>query len=96
MVKVLVIGGGYGGLRTVESLSKHEDIEITLVDQNPYHYLQTEAYGYIAGKFDVNDIAIDLSNWSLGFERVKFLQTTVTSVDFENRCIDYEDEKIFF
>lgn len=96
MVKVLVIGGGYGGLRTVESLSNHKNIEITLVDQNAYHYLQTEAYGYIAGKFDVHEIAINLSNWALGFERVTFLQTTVTSVDFENRCIDFNDTKIFF
>jgi len=58
--KVVVIGGGYGGLRAVECLSKSRDIDITLIDKNPYHYLQTEAYGYIAGRFDMHDVAIDM------------------------------------
>ncbi len=71
MKKVLVIGGGYGGLRAIETLSKYEDISITLIDKHPYHYLQTEAYGYIAGRFDVHEVAIDLKNWCEGFkERV--------------------------
>mgnify|MGYP002632216394 FL=1 len=48
MNKVLIIGGGYGGLRAIETLARYKDIEVTLVDKNPYHYLQTEAYGYIA------------------------------------------------
>ena len=48
MNKVLIIGGGYGGLRAIETLARYKDIEVTLVDKNQYHYLQTEAYGYIA------------------------------------------------
>jgi len=96
MKKVLVIGGGYGGLRAIESLQNQNDIEIILVDQNPYHYLQTEAYGYIAGKFDVHDIAIDLQSWCEGFQRVKFIQTKVTSLDFEANVVYSEDESISY
>jgi NADH dehydrogenase len=68
-IKVVVIGGGYGGLRAIEFLAKHENIEITLIDKNPYHYLQTEAYGYIAGRFDIHEIAIDLAKWCEGFKK---------------------------
>ena len=96
MNKVLVIGGGYGGLRAIESLQNQDDVEIILIDQNPYHYLQTEAYGYIAGKFDVHDIAIDLQSWCEGFSRVTFKQTKITSLDFENRVAYSEDENISF
>jgi len=87
MTKVVVIGGGYGGLRAIEGLQKNEDIEILLLDQNPYHYLQTEAYAYIAGKSDVHDIAIDLQSWCEGFQRVSFSQTKVESIDFEKKVI---------
>ena len=59
---VVIIGGGYGGLRAIENLAKYKDLEITLIDKNPYHYLQTEAYGYIAGRFDMHDVVIDLQN----------------------------------
>ncbi|OIP53884.1 MAG: pyridine nucleotide-disulfide oxidoreductase [Helicobacteraceae bacterium CG2_30_36_10] len=96
MNKVLVIGGGYGGLRAIESLQDQNDIEIILVDQNPYHYLQTEAYGYIAGQLDVHDIAIDLQSWCEGFKRVKFIQTKITSVDFKAKVVYSQDEEITF
>ena len=92
MKRVLVIGGGYGGLRAIEFLSKHKDIDIILIDKNPYHYLQTEAYGYIAGRFDVHDIAIDLNNWCRGFkERVRFVHEEVTAVDFDNQTVNINE-----
>ena len=92
MKKILVIGGGYGGLRAIESLAKYKDVEITLIDKNPYHYLQTEAYGYIAGRFDVHDIAIDLANWCHGFKgRVDFVQGNASYVDFEEKRVSVND-----
>jgi NADH:ubiquinone reductase (H+-translocating) len=94
MTKVVVVGGGYGGLRAIEGLVKNQNIEILLVDQNPYHYLQTEAYAYIAGKSDIHDIAIDLQSWCEGFERVTFMQTKVTSINFQERVITDEVESI--
>lgn len=96
MNKVLVIGGGYGGLRAIENLQSYADIEIVLVDQNPYHYLQTEAYGYIAGKIDVHDIAIDLQSWCEGFDNVTFKQMKITSVDFDAKVVNSEEESVSF
>lgn len=60
MIKVAIIGAGYGGLRAIENLVNNENISLYLFDENPYHYLQTEAYGYIAGRFDLHDVALDL------------------------------------
>lgn len=94
MTRVVVIGGGYGGLRVIEGLVKNEDIEITLIDLNPYHYLQTEAYAYIAAKSDVYDIAIDLQSWSEGFSKVKFVQMQVDSIDFEKKFVLGEKTQI--
>ncbi len=89
MKKVLVIGGGYGGLRTIETLAKYKDIDITLIDKNPYHYLQTEAYGYIAGQFDVHEVAIDLKNWCEGFKgKVAFIHEEVSAVNFESKRVN--------
>ena len=96
MIKIVVVGGGYAGLRAIERLEKNENIEIVLVDQNPYHYLQTEAYAYIAGKSDIHDIAIDLESWCEGFERVSFVQAEVTSVDFENKSVSSQEQKITY
>lgn len=97
MKKVVVIGGGYGGLRAIEMLSKYNDISITLIDKNPYHYLQTEAYGYIAGRFDVHEVAIDLKNWCDGFdERVNFINNEAIDINFEVKEVELNDETISY
>ncbi len=88
MKKVVVLGAGYGGLRAVENLVNHPHLEIMLIDQHPYHYLQTEAYGYIAGRFDLHDVAIDLTNWALGFRTpVTFVQEHIHTIDFDTHLL---------
>ncbi|WP_456323539.1 NAD(P)/FAD-dependent oxidoreductase [Hydrogenimonas sp.] len=88
MKHIVVAGAGYGGLRAVEKLAKISDIEITLLDENQYHYMQTEVYGYIAGTKDIDEIAIDLESWCNGFEReVKFMKAKVTNIDHHQRYV---------
>jgi NADH dehydrogenase len=97
MKKIIVIGGGYGGLRAVENLAGIDGIQVTLIDKHPYHYLQTEAYSYIAGRFNLHDIIIDLKNWCFGFKRgVEFIHDEVTLVDFENKRIHLSDTKLHY
>ena len=93
----MVIGGGYGGLRAIEFLAKHKNIEITLIDKNPYHYLQTEAYGYIAGRFDIYEIAIDLKKWCHGFSKnVNFIYEEATFIDYHNQIITTQNQEISY
>ncbi len=95
MRHVVVIGGGYGGLRAIEHLVKSSDLQITLIDKNPYHFMQTESYGYIAGRFDIADVALDLKHWCAGFgSRVKFIRDRIVSVDFRSNEVVGEKEKI--
>lgn len=95
--KVLVIGGGYGGLRAIESLCKYKDIDITLIDKNPYHYLQTEAYGYIAGRFDIHDVAIDLTNWCQGFKgRVHFVHGKACAINFQEKNVTVDKMHLLY
>jgi len=88
MIKVAIIGAGYGGLRAIENLVNNEKISLYLFDENSYHYLQTEAYGYIAGRFDLHDVALDLKNWCHGFKHpITFIQQKVNYIDSKNNLI---------
>ncbi len=89
--QVAIIGAGYAGLRAIEHLASDDRLCITLFDENPYHYLQTEAYGYIAGRFDLHDVALDLKNWCHGFKRpVTFVQERVTYIRSRTQEIETE------
>ncbi len=95
--RVVVVGGGYGGLRAIEHLAKYKDIDVTLIDKNPYHYLQTEAYGYIAGRFDMHDVVIDLEEWCNGFKRkVNFICEKAVSIDFETQYVQTCNTKLSY
>jgi len=80
--KIIIIGGGYGGLRSVEKLSKHPQLEILLLDKNPYHYMQTDVYDLIANEDDFAGVSVDLFTYCMGFSNATFMKQEVKNVDF--------------
>ena len=88
MKTIAIIGAGYGGLRATELLCRQGTFQLLLIDKNPYHYMQTEVYGYIAGRFDMSDIAIDLESFTHGLgDNVTFIQDEVTQIDHKEKII---------
>ena len=62
MKKLVILGGGYGGIRIISKLLEAgipNDVEITLVDRNPYHSLKTEFYTIAAGTSADKDVRVD-------------------------------------
>lgn len=98
-MNIVIIGAGYGGLRAVEKLINNQNINITIVDSNPYHYMQTEVYGYIAGKYDICDITIDIKNWCTGFSKdINFVNEEAIDINTKdqevvtvNQTIKYDE-----
>ncbi len=96
MFKVVVIGGGYGGISALRELSKRSDIEITLIDKHSYHNLQPEVYDYIANKIDAADMTIDLITFCKGLgANVNFYNNRVTDIDFEKNIVHTEEGNNF-
>jgi len=86
--KIIVIGGGYGGLRAVENLAKLPNNQITLLDKNAYHFMQTDVYELIANEKDFAKVSVDLFTYCSGFdENVSFYKQEVTDIDFENKKV---------
>jgi len=86
--RVIIIGAGYAGLKALRGLARSHEIDITLIDQNSYHYLQTDVYDFIANKTNLSDIAVDLYTLTASFKgRVTFLQEEVIRIDFTNKNI---------
>lgn len=52
MKNVVILGGGYGGIKVLTgllSLNLPDDIQITVIDKNPYHSYKTEFHTIVAG-----------------------------------------------
>lgn len=94
-MEVVIIGAGYAGLRAVEKLVKTEGIHITLIDLNPYHYMQTEVYGYMAGKYDIHDITVNLQNWCNGFETpIHFIHEEAININPHKQTVQTKTQAI--
>ena len=58
--RVIIVGGGYAGVQALKILAPSGECDIVLIDQHPYHYLQTEAYELIANECSMTRVMVDL------------------------------------
>ena len=89
--RVVIVGGGYAGVQALKVLALSNLCDVLLIDQHPYHYLQTEAYELIANECSMTRVMIDLVALCLSYgDHVRFIKDTIRGVDFENKCISGE------
>lgn len=86
--RVVIIGGGYAGVKALKVLAMSELCDIVLIDQHPYHYLQTDAYELIANECSMTMVSIDLVALCLSYgEQVLYVKDTIRAIDLENRHV---------
>src|SRR5690625_1155295 len=86
MERLVILCGGYGGLNVLITLLEQrmpDDIQITLIDKNPYHSLKTEFYTIAAGTVADNDIRVNFPT----DEHVDYVFGEVNQIDTENQRI---------
>jgi NADH:ubiquinone reductase (H+-translocating) len=84
--RVVVIGGGFGGIQAVKAMSRL-DADITLIDRQNYHLFQPLSYQVATGALAGGDIAIPLRHIFKRQKRVRVLLGEVTDFDLEKRQV---------
>lgn len=86
--RVIIVGGGYAGVQALKILASSGECDIVLIDQHPYHYLQTEAYELIANECSMTRVMIDLVALCLSYgNHVTYIKDTIREVDYEAKHI---------
>jgi NADH:ubiquinone reductase (H+-translocating) len=85
--RVVVIGGGFGGLQAVNKLRKHDDIEVTLIDRRNFHLFQPLVYQVATGALSPGEIATPLRSIFKRSSNVRVLLGEVGEVDLANRVV---------
>ncbi len=90
MKKVVIIGAGYSGILTAKKLEKKVrgmgDVDIAVIDRNPYHTMLTELHEVAAGRVEESSIRIELDKVFAG-RRIRFIHDTASSVDFAGKTV---------
>jgi NADH dehydrogenase len=82
--RLVVVGGGFGGLQAVKALAG-ADLDVTLVDRNNYHLFQPLSYQVATGSLSPAEIAVPLRHIFRGEARVRVVMGEVTGFDLERR-----------
>src|ERR1700744_5452125 len=84
--RVVVIGGGFGGVRAVKAL-EHEPVEITLIDRTNHHLFQPLLYQVATGVLSAGQIAPALRGMFRNQKNVRVLLGVVDEIDLERQTV---------
>jgi NADH dehydrogenase len=84
--RVVVVGGGFGGLQTVRSL-RRAPVEITLVDRRNFHLFQPLLYQVATGALSPAEIATPLRGVLKRQKNVRVLMGEVREFDLARRQV---------
>ena len=84
--RVVVIGGGFGGLRAVQGL-RGAGVEVTLIDRRNFHLFQPLTYQVATGALSPGEIAYPLRALFKKRPDVRVLQADVDGIDVDARTV---------
>ena len=88
--RVVIVGGGFGGLACARSLDG-EPVDVVLIDRDNYHLFTPLLYQVATALLNPSDIAYPLRKIFRRSANVRFRQGLVTGVDFESHSVRLSD-----
>ena len=88
--KVVIVGGGFGGLYAAQHL-KSELVDVTLIDRRNYHLFQPLLYQVATGSLSAGEVAAPLRGVLSKQKNARVLLGTVVDVDPESKSVHLQD-----
>jgi NADH:ubiquinone reductase (H+-translocating) len=87
--RVVIVGGGFGGLTAAREL-RHADVELTLVDRVHHHLFQPLLYQVACGGLSAGEIAPPIRGSLRGNPNTTVLMAHATGLDAERRQLELD------
>ncbi|MUL38306.1 NAD(P)/FAD-dependent oxidoreductase [Gloeocapsopsis dulcis] len=93
--RVVIIGGGFGGLYAAKSLGS-VPVEITLIDKRNFHLFQPLLYQVATGTLSPADISSPLRAVLSRNKNTKVLMGEVVDIDPEQRKVTLQNQELYY
>ena len=91
--RVVIVGGGFGGIATAKQLRK-TDVDVVLIDRRNYHLFQPLLYQVATAALDPSDIAAPIRGIFRKQKNLRSVLGEVESVNLEQKHILLKDEPL--
>ncbi len=88
--RVVIVGGGFGGLAAAKAL-KRADIDLTLIDRRNHHLFQPLLYQVATAALSPSEVAWPIRHLLRHQHNARVLMATVVGVDTDKRDVQLED-----
>ncbi len=95
-MKIVIVGGGFGGLKLARKLAKKNGLDVTLIDRFNYHQFQPLFYQVATAGLDASDISFPLRKAFHKEKNMHFRMAIVTSIDTINKKVITNEEEYSF
>lgn len=95
-MKVVIIGGGFGGLKLARKLNNKQGFDVILVDKVNYHQFQPLFYQVATAGLDASNISFPLRKVFHNSKNVRIRLAEVTSIVHEQNKVITTDEEISY
>lgn len=96
MRHVVIIGGGFAGLKAAKELGRSKDVKVTLIDRTNHHLFQPLLYQVATAGLSQSDIAVPIRSILSGYKNIYVLQGTVEKIDFARQSVKTDFSEISY
>ncbi len=92
--RIVIVGGGFGGLhlvRRLERLLRPGEAQVTLVDRNNYHLFTPLLYQVATGELPPHAVALPLRHTVVRDAHFRFVNSEVEAIDVQARIVHTAD-----
>jgi NADH dehydrogenase len=93
--KVVIIGGGFGGLWAARTLA-NKPVDVVVIDRNNYHTFLALLYQVAAAELNAEDIAYPVRSIFCKIPNIDFVLAYARWIDLQNRQIETDGETISY
>ncbi|MBL9101646.1 MAG: NAD(P)/FAD-dependent oxidoreductase [Myxococcales bacterium] len=92
--RVVIVGGGFGGLCAGIKLVRNKEVEVTLIDRRNHHLFQPLLYQVAMAGLSPAEIAYPIRTIFSGRRNIKILLGRAVSVDLARRTLQTDDGEV--
>jgi NADH dehydrogenase len=95
MHRVVIVGGGFGGLYTAKALGR-APVDVTLIDKRNFHLFQPLLYQVATGTLSPADISSPLRGILNSSKNTQVLMDEVTNLDTQKQTVTLKGEELAY